>query len=281
MRHNVASSDSSNRPDELRIGIVGLGAIGKAVADRLDRGLPGAHLTAVAVRDQATASPFLARLSRQPAVVPLNALAGEVDVVVECAPARLLAEIAGPCLAAGKTLVVLSAAALLDHPELPEIAERHRGRIIVPTGALIGLDAVVAAAEGQIHSVRMVTRKPLKGLLGAPYLEQHRLDIGNLTLPMRVFAGSAREAAKGFPANLNVAAALSLAGIGPDRTELEIWADPGIERNMHSIEVRADAATLRMSIENVPSDNPRTGRITAQSVIAVLRRLTAPLRIGT
>jgi len=281
MRSNVPSTAASTLPDQLRIGIAGLGSIGKAVAARLDQGLPGVRLSAVAVRDPAAARPFLASLSEKVAIAPLNTLADAVDVVVECAPARLLAEIAEPCLTRGKTLVVLSAAALLDHPELSDLARRHRGRIIVPTGALIGLDAVVAAAEGQIHSVRMVTRKPVNGLLGAPYLEQHRMDIRDLTQPLRVFAGSAREAAKGFPANLNVAAALSLAGIGPDRTELEIWADPSIERNMHSIEVRADAATFTMAIENVPSENPRTGRITAQSVIAVLRRLTAPLRVGT
>ena len=98
---------------------------------------------------------------------------------------------------------------------------------------------------------------------------------------MRVFSGSAREAAKGFPANLNVAAALSLAGIGPDRTVLEIWADPTVTRNTHRIEVDSDSASFSMTIENIPSENPRTGRITALSVIALLRKLSAPVRVGT
>jgi aspartate dehydrogenase len=96
-----------------------------------------------------------------------------------------------------------------------------------------------------------------------------------------VFSGSAREAAAGFPANVNVAVALSLAGIGPDRTTIEIWADPSLTRNTHRIEVEADSASFAMSIENVPSDNPRTGRITALSAIACLRKMTAPLRVGT
>jgi aspartate dehydrogenase len=151
----------------------------------------------------------------------------------------------------------------------------------VPSGALLGLDAVAAAAEGEIISVRMITRKPVRGLVGAPYLERHGIDIEHITDPKMVFSGSAREAAAGFPANVNVAVALSLAGIGPDRTTIEIWADPALTRNTHRIEVEADSASFAMSIENVPSENPRTGRITALSVIACLRKMTAPLRVGT
>jgi aspartate dehydrogenase len=151
----------------------------------------------------------------------------------------------------------------------------------VPTGALIGLDAVTAAAEGTIHSVRLVTRKPPLGLAGAPYLVENRIGVEGLSEPLRIFEGTAREAAKGFPANLNVAVALSLAGIGPDRTRVEIWADPTVTRNTHRIEVDSDSARLSMTIENIPSENPRTGRITALSVIACLRKQCASLRIGT
>src|SRR5262249_47559450 len=155
------------------------------------------------------------------------------------------------------------------------------GQIIVPTGALLGLDAVAAAAEGTIHSVRMVTRKPPKGLAGAPYLVANGISVAGLSEAKRVFAGNAREAAAGFPANVNVVAALALAGIGPDRTMIEIWADPAVERNCHTIEVDADSAKFSLSIENIPSENPRTGRITALSVIAALRKLHAPIRVGT
>ncbi len=122
-------------------------------------------------------------------------------------------------------------------------------------------------------------RSPVEG---APYLVANNISLAGLTAPLKVFDGSARDGAKGFPANVNVAAALSLAGIGPDRTRLEIWADPDVERNLHSIEVDAESARFSMSIENVPSDeNPRTGKITGLSVIALLRRLAAPLVIGT
>ena len=151
----------------------------------------------------------------------------------------------------------------------------------MPTGALLGLDAVAASAEGTIHSVRMTTRKPPDGLEGAPHLEKNNISVDGLNEAKLVFSGSAREAAAGFPANVNVAAALSLAGIGPDRTTIEIWADPAITRNCHSIEVDSDSARFTMTIENVPSENPKTGKNVALSVIAALRKMKAPLAVGT
>ncbi len=214
-------------------------------------------------------------------MLPSDALAEIADIVVECAPAAALPAIAEPVLRAGRTLVVFSCAALLRHPELTDLAAAHGARILVPSGALLGLDAVLAAAEGTIQSVRMITRKPPDGLAGAPHLLRHGIDVSALTGPLLVFSGSAREAAVGFPANVNVAAALSLAGIGPDRTTIEIWADPAVDRNIHRIELESDAARLEMQIENVPSENPRTGRITAQSAVALLRKLRATLAIGT
>ncbi len=215
-------------------------------------------------------------------VLPLARLGEEAEVVVECAPAAVLRKLAEPALAHGRLVMVLSCGALLDNFDLVDLARRHGGRIHVPSGALLGLDAVVAAAEGGISRVHMVTRKPPQGLAGAPYLEANAIAVTGLSEPKRVFTGSAREAARGFPANVNVAAALALAGIGPDRTTIEIWADPAVTRNIHRIEVEAEAARFAMQIENVPSaENPRTGRLTALSVVAALRKLTAPLAIGT
>jgi aspartate dehydrogenase len=207
----------------------------------------------------------------------------DADIIVECAPARHLRDIAEPALAHGRTLVTLSCGALLDNLDLVELARAHGGRILVPTGALLGLDAVQAAAlGGGIRSVRMITRKPPNGLDGAPYLVEHGISVVGLNAAKLVFSGSARDAARGFPANVNVAAALALAGIGPDRTTIEIWADPAVDRNIHRIEVEADAARLSMQIENVPSlENPRTGRLTPLSVIALLRKFSSPLAIGT
>jgi aspartate dehydrogenase len=266
----------------LRVAIGGFGAIGKAVAARLDHGIEGLTLAAVSARDGARANAAMANFAPPVPVVPLASLWEYADIIVECAPAALLRELAEPALAHGRQVMVLSCGALLDNFDLVELARRHGGRILVPSGALLGLDAVAAAAEGDISSVRMVTRKPPQGLAGAPYLVQNGIDIGRLSQPKRVFAGSAREAARGFPANVNVAAALALAGIGPDRTTIEIWADPKVTRNVHRIEVEADAARFSLQIKNVPSaENPRTGRLTALSVIAALKKLSSPLAIGT
>src|SRR5205085_858788 len=128
---------------------------------------------------------------------------------------------------------------------------------------------------------RMITRKPPRGLAGAPYLVANGNSVEGLNEPKLVFSGNARTAAAGFPANVNVAAALSLAGIGPDRTVVEIWADPTVERNCHRIDVDSDSAKFVLTIENIPSENPRTGRITALSALAALRKLHALIRDGT
>ena len=266
----------------LRVAVAGFGAIGKVVAQRLDRGIDGLALIAVSARDHSRAEQAMAGFARPAPVVPLVQLWEHADIIVECAPAALLREIAEPALAHGRKVMVLSCGALLDNFDLMDLARRHGGRIFVPSGALLGLDAVAAAAEGSISTVHMITRKPPRGLSGAPYLEENAIDIAELSEPKRVFVGTAREAARGFPANVNVAAALALAGIGADRTTIEIWADPRVTRNVHRIEVEADTARFSLQIENVPSaENPRTGRLTALSVVAALRKLSSPLAVGT
>lgn len=267
----------------LTVAVGGLGAIGLAVAKALDEGrLEGLRLTAVSARDVAKAQRAMGGFAAPVPVVPLGELAEHADVVVECVPAAAFADVAGPAVERGRIFMPISVGAMLRHMDLVDRARRTGARIIVPTGALIGLDAVRAAAEGTIREVRLVTRKPPLGLAGAPYLVENGIAVEGLTEAKRVFEGTAREGAAGFPANVNVAAALSLAGIGPDATRLEIWADPAVTRNMHTITVDADSARFTMTIENVPSEeNPKTGKITALSVIAALRRLTAPLVAGT
>lgn len=266
----------------LRIGIAGLGAVGLDVARRLIDGvIPGMSLTAVAVRDADKARRLLPQIGDLVALRTLETLADECDVIVECLPPALFRDIAIPAIDKGRIFMPLSAGQLLHHGDLVERAKATGARIIVPTGALIGFDAVRGAAEGTIHSVDMVTRKPPAGLEGAPHLVANNISVKGLTEPLKVFDGSARDGAKGFPANVNVAAALSLAGIGPDRTRLQIWADPTVTRNTHTITVDADTVRFTMTIENVPSDNPRTGKSVAPSTIAALRGLVSELKIGS
>jgi aspartate dehydrogenase len=278
----VTETRATEAGGTLTVGIGGLGAIGLEVARALDSGIPGLELAAVSARDRDKAARNLESFQRPVPVVGLAELASRAQIVVECAPAAVFAEVAEAAVEAGRTLVTVSCGALLERMDLIERARETGARIIIPSGALLGLDAVRAAAEGRVHSVRMVTRKPPRSLAGAPYLTEHGIDLDSLAEARKIFDGTAREAARGFPANVNVAAALSLAGIGPDETRLEIWADPAQTRNSHRIVVEAEAARFEMQIENLPTEqNPRTGRLTPLSVIATLRALTAPLRVGT
>ena len=259
-----------------RIAIAGLGAIGQAIATALacGQGIPGVRLSAVARYGKAEA--FLRGLHRPPVVADLAGLPALADVVIECAPAHLLAQIAEPALRAGKRLIVLSSGALLLQPRLFDLAEQHGGQILVPSGALGGLDAVRAMAEGRIDSARLITTKPPAALRDAPYLLAHGIHVDRLDQPLCVFSGSAIDAVRGFPANLNVAAALALAGIGGERTMVELWADPAASGNAHRIEIASDAGKMSMTIAGTASANPKTGRMAAQSVLAMLRRLGAP-----
>jgi aspartate dehydrogenase len=267
----------------VKLAIAGLGAIGLTVARAIDAGrVPGLDLVAVAARDHAKAQTAIGKFGSVPRLTGLADLAEAADVVVECLPAALFAAVAAPVIEQGRIFMPLSVGALIDHMDLVERARVTGARIIVPTGALLGLDAVRAAAEGRIASVKIVTRKPPAGLAGAPLLVKRGIAVEGLKEPLRIFEGSAREAIAGFPANVNVAVALSLAGIGPDATRAEIWADPGVTRNTHTIVLKSDSSDLTMTIENIPSEeNPRTGKITALSVLAALRRLTAPLVVGS
>jgi aspartate dehydrogenase len=278
----MAAKRGTRVPREtLRIGLAGLGAVGLEVARRLEAGIAGLVLAAVSVRDKDKARPDLPQIGDRIPIVAAETLAQSCDVVVECLPPQLFRGVASSAIEAGKIFMPLSVGQLLENWDLVARAKEAGARILVPTGALIGLDAVRAAAEGTIHSVTMITRKPPNGLDGAPYLVERGISLKNLKEPAKVFDGTAREGARGFPANVNVAAALSLAGIGPDKTRLEIWADPALTRNTHRIEVDADTARFSMTIEGIPSANPRTGRIVPLSAIATLRGLVSELKVGT
>lgn len=265
----------------MTVGIAGLGAIGLEVAHALDRDPDGLTLTAVACRRHDLGREKLRDFSRPPAIVSAAELAAN-DIVVEAMPAAAFAEVATAAIVRGRILVVSSAGALLRSSALIALAGETGARIVVASGALAGLDAVRAVAADTVKRVWIESRKPPAGLIGAPYLQGLGIDLSAISDAVRVFVGNAREAAEGFPANANVAAALALAGIGPERTEVEIWADPGMTRNRQTIHVEAAAARLILMAESEPSAvNPRTGRLAALSVLACLRGLVARIKIGS
>ncbi|RFB86869.1 aspartate dehydrogenase [Rhizobium leguminosarum bv. trifolii] len=267
----------------MKIGIAGIGAVGSAVARALARGeIPGCELAAIAARDDRRASQFISSLSRSVPRRSLDNLAQDCDIVLEALPPAMFEFVALPTLAAGKTLIAMSASQLLGRDDLIELGQKTGGRIIIPSGAMLGLDALKAVAVGNILDVSIVTRKPPVSLLTAPYILRRGIDLSGIMEAVCILKGSVTEIAREFPANVNVAAAVSLAGLGPDRTSMEIWADPNLTVNTHAVRVQSDSSDFTVSIQNRPSDeNPATGRITSQSVIAYLRQLNSVIRIGT
>jgi len=257
----------------IKVGIVGLGVIGRHVAEAITRGIPGVALAGVTVRDPGKAHGYRA--------LALDSLIRESDLILEAATQAALREFAPSVLAAGKHLMVLSVGGLVGAlDEWSRLAEKHGCRILVPSGAVAGLDGMKGAREAGITSVTMETRKPPRGLAGAPWIEQQKIDLDAITKETLIFEGPATEAVKAFPANVNVVAAVSLASVGPERTRIRIYAVPGQARNQHRVVVEGEFGRLAVEIENVPSENPRTGKLSYLSAIAMLRELGAPLQIG-
>jgi aspartate dehydrogenase len=262
------------------IGVVGCGAIGQALLKAADAGKLSPRVAGVASRTETTAREFLATLKNPPRYLPLAELIAASELIVEAAGGAVVPNLAKEVFAAGKDLMIISVGALLDHPEVIETARRTGCRLYMPSGAIAGLDGIKSASIGQITHVTMTTRKPPGGLEGAPHLVQNRISLAGLTEEREVFSGTAREACKGFPANVNVSAAVSLAGIGPDQTRIRIIAVPGLKRNCHDIEVEGEFGRLHVHIENVPSENPKTGKLTALSIIRAVQDVVDPVRIG-
>ncbi|MEX2449261.1 MAG: aspartate dehydrogenase [Rhodospirillales bacterium] len=266
----------------LRVGLAGFGVLGRTVGDALDRGMPGLILSAVSVRDTEKAKAHLQTYKTPVPAVSLAELADVSDIVVECAARTAFRDVLEPAVEQGRIIIAATVGGLLQHPDLIERARATGARIIVPTGGLLGFDAVRAAAEGEIRSVTLITRKPPLSLHDAPVLREKDIDPATLKEPVRVFAGTVREAIATFPVGLNIAVALSLAGIGPDKTMLDVWLDPGVSRNVHRVEVDADSAAFTMTMESDPAaDNPHSAKIAALSLLATVRGLTATMKVGT
>ncbi len=255
----------------ISIGIVGCGTIGSSLARALQDGRIPARLAGLASRTRSRAE-LLARSLAAPApVINLSDLVHASDLVAEAASAAAAAEVVPACLHARKDVLVISTGALLDHEDWFRRAEEQGTRILVPAGAIAGLDGVRAAAVGRIDSITLITRRPPEVLAGAPYVVEHSIHLEGLAGETVVFEGSARDACRGFPRHVNVPAALSLAGVGLDRTVVRIIAAPGCRFNQHRIEVRGECGRLSVDVENVPSPtNPRTGLLSIYSCIATL-----------
>ncbi len=262
------------------IGIVGCGAIGKGLLKAIDSGAVSAQ-ACVTSRTENSCREFLGVLSKTVPFLSLDDLIARSNIVVEAAGGAVVPDLARRVFDAGKDLMVISVGALLDHPEVIERARQTGCRLLLPSGAIAGLDGIKSACAGEVAHVTITTRKPPHGLEGAPYLVNNDISLEGLTEPTEIFSGTAREACRAFPANVNVSAAVSLAGLGPDRTSIRILAVPGLERNCHEVEAEGEFGRLTMRIENVPTENPRTGRLTVLSMIRSIQDALDPVRVGT
>ena len=268
----------------MKVGLAGFGNVGRDLAKRLGGGaIPEMQLVAVSARDLPKARAAARDISPPPPVVPLAELPALCDVVVECATADSFAEIARLVLGHGKTLICVSAGGVPSCPDLVELARRHGARVRVASGALPGLDIIRCAAEGTIRKVHLKSRIKPSSMAHEQYVLErgHDFDKRPPTEPILIFEGTAGVAAGHFPRHFNVAVALSLAGIGFDRTTVEIWIDPGVPGAVHQVELEGDEISLTMTSRNRPSENPRTSRIVAPSIIAALRAMVAPLVAGS
>jgi aspartate dehydrogenase len=267
----------------LRVGVIGCGTIGGEICVAIDSGLVRATLVGISDVAAAAAEGVVQRLRQAPPVLSQGEVIDAADLVVEATSRDVAPGIIRAALTRGRDIMVMSVGGLLVClDDALELAQRGQRRIYVPTGAIAALDAVKGAAVAAVSRVVLTTRKPPRALAGAPFVVANHIDLDQLREPTTIFTGSAEEAVPAFPANINVAAALSLAGIGAQRTEVRVVADPTCDKNIHEIEMEGSFGRMVARMENVPSPtNPKTSYMASLSAIALLRRLTAPLVVGT
>jgi aspartate dehydrogenase len=257
----------------MRVGFIGLGTIARGVLELLQPE-DGIEIVGALVAHPNKPRPGChVRLCTRVE----DLIARKPEVVVEAAGHAALRCHGPTVLRAGIDLLILAVGALAEpdtERAIVAAAEAGRSRAIIVSGGIGGLDAIASASAGELRRVTHFTRKPSRALLPPD-------EASTLREPRELFAGSAREGALKFPESINVAAAVSLAGIGLDRTEVRVLADPALDRNRHEVVAEGDFGRLRFEIENVPTeDNPRTGRLVAMSVVQALRRRQARLIIG-
>ncbi len=265
-----------------KIAVAGAGAVGAAVCRALIQGIDGFELSAISDLNPDKARSLIG-LSVDVPFVAIGEIANHADWVVEALPAAAVPALAEQVLGQGKTLVMISSAALLLYPELIKKIQSTKGRVLVPSGALIGMDGLNALAEHGVDSVELTTTKHPRSLQGAPHIIKNAIDLNSITSPTVIFSGNALEAAAAFPANVNVAATLTVASrLSPERVQVRVCADPSMTSNRHEVVAKGAYSTLRFSVENMPDPaNPKSSALTASSIIAMLRRHYSPFVIGT
>ncbi len=266
----------------MKIGIIGCGTIGREIATAIDKGTIEMELIGLCDIVPSQAESLKKDLKNfSPAVLEKEKLVEICDLVAESASKDVVPELLGLCIEKGCDILIMSMGGLLGQGDLIKQAQKKIA-IYRPSGALAGLDAIKAANIANIKSVRLTTTKPPKGLEGAPYIKEHGVTLKDIKEKKTIFEGSASGAIKGFPKNVNVAALLSLAALGPEKTQVTIVVDPDATRNCHEVEIEGDFGRITTRTENFPSpNNPKTSYLASLSAIATLKTITSSLKIGT
>lgn len=258
----------------MKIGIIGCGVIGTEIAKFADS---DGGIDAVCLYDIDKAkSKILQTKIRKAHAVSLEELIEHSDLVIEAASPKAMIKILKECIDKKKDIMVMSTAGFIGNTKLIEDAERRGIKIHMPSGAIAGIDAVKAASLANITDVTLRTTKPPQGLEGAPYIIKNNIDLASLKKSTLIFSGSAEDAGKAFPKNINVSATLSLAisTRAFDKVKVEIIADPKQETNQHEIIVKGDFGTITTKTENMPSpNNPKTSFLAALSAVAKLKEI--------
>lgn len=268
----------------IRIGIVGCGTIGAKLAKYIDADLEGkAKVAAISDIDEQKTRKLAGALKSAPKILEADALIDVVDLVVEAASAKISFDIAKKTVSAGKDVLIMSTGGLLkNYKTLFDLAKEKEANIYLPSGAICGLDGLKGAKFSKIEKITLTTTKPPEGFKGAPYVTKNNIALEEIKSDTVLFEGDALQAMEGFPANINVAATLSLCGIGSDKTKVKIIASPSITRNIHEVEVEGEFGKLIARTENVPSpDNPKTSYLAILSAIATLNGILERVKIGT
>jgi aspartate dehydrogenase len=260
--------------------LVGFGAIGRTLVDR-SAALPGMRLSHVVVRPRRVAETQAALTAMGHAAQAIDHVPEGARLLLECAGHAALEDHVLPALTRGVESAVVSVGALAE-PGLPErladAAARGNTHLHLLSGAIGGIDALAAARLGGLGTVVYTGRKPPSGWKGSA--AEAELDLAMLTQAATFFEGSAREAARQYPKNANVAATLSLAGVGLDATRVRLIADPGVSENIHEVEARGAFGDFRLVMRGKPlADNPKTSALTVLSALRFLHNRTAPLCI--
>jgi len=272
----------------LRVGLIGCGALGSILAKAVDRGEAGdVELVGLFDKKIENAEKLRSRLKKKPKIfrsIEEMLSEKEIDIVVETASQEAVKAYSEKILKAGKDLVILSVGALADEKllrSLLDLARKHGRKIYIPSGAVLGIDGIKAISMRDVDEVLIITRKPPRALAYSEYVKRKKIDLKKIKHSKVIFEGPAREAVKLFPASVNVAATVSLAGVGFEKTRVRIIADPTLKRNIHEIHVRGVAGEYTIVAKNLPTaESERTSMLAALSTIRLLRNLQEPLRIG-